>query len=86
MKEIENSLNVISSLETMKIICMIPVRKGSQRVTKKALRKIGSTTLIEQAITLSLQCFKPEDIYLNSDWEDMRDIASKYKIILLLQN
>lgn len=63
-----------------KLICMIPVRKGSERVKGKALRKIGDTTLIEQAISLSLTFFKPEDIYLNTNWQELKEISSKYKI------
>lgn len=63
-----------------RLICMIPVRKGSERVTGKALRKIGDTTLIEQAISLSLSFFNPEDIYLNTNWQQLSEIASKHKI------
>ena len=62
------------------LICMIPVRKGSQRVRGKALRKIGDTTLLEQAISLSLTFFKPEQVYLNTNWIDLKNISEKYKI------
>ena len=59
---------------------MIPVRKGSQRVKGKALRKIGNITLIEQAIQCALTYFKPSEIYLNTNWDDLEFFSSKYKI------
>lgn len=64
----------------MSLICMIPVRKGSQRVKGKALRKIGNITLIEQAIQCALTYFKPSEIYLNTNWDDLEFFSSKYKI------
>ena len=62
------------------IVCMIPVRKGSNRVPGKALRKIGDITLLEQSILLALTYFEPENIYLNTDWEDLNKIAKTHKI------
>ena len=59
---------------------MIPVRKGSRRVPRKALRKVGNTTLLEQAINLALTHFHPSKIYLNTDWLELQPIADKYKI------
>ena len=59
---------------------MIPVRKGSNRVPGKALRKVGNKTLLEQAITLALTKFPPSKIYLNTDWIELQPIANKYKI------
>ncbi len=59
---------------------MIPVRQGSQRVPKKALRKIGDITLLEQAIELSLTFFSSRDVYLNTDWKYLLKYANKYEI------
>lgn len=69
-----------------KLICMIPVRKGSKRVPGKALRKIGNITLVEQAITLALTYFKPENIFLNTDWEELKKITEKYQISFYKRN
>ena len=59
---------------------MIPVRKGSKRVPKKALRKIGDISLLEQAIELSLSFFSANDVYLNTDWIELKTFCNKYKI------
>lgn len=63
-----------------RIVCMIPVREGSQRIKNKALRKIGGRTLLEQAIKLSLTYFNPEDVFLNTDWLGLEEISNEYKI------
>lgn len=68
------------------IVCMIPVRKGSNRVPGKALRKIGDITLLEQSILLALTYFEPENIYLNTDWEDLNKIAKTHKINFYKRN
>ena len=62
------------------VICMIPVREGSQRIKNKALRKVGGRTLLEQAIRLSLTYFKRDKVFLNTDWLELERIANKYKI------
>ena len=62
------------------LCCMIPVRKGSQRIPGKALRKVGDLSLLEQAITLALTFFPSTNIYLNTDWTDLEVISKKYKI------
>lgn len=59
---------------------MIPVRRGSSRVPGKALRRIGNTTLLEQAIRLSLTYFSKESVFLNTDWDELEDYASSYGI------
>ena len=64
----------------VKLICMIPARKGSRRVPGKALRKVGNTSLLEQAITLALTYFLPSQIYLNTDWDELKGLADQYKI------
>ena len=66
--------------------CMIPVRKGSRRVPGKALRKIGNLSLLEQSITLALTYFPPNDIYLNTDWEELKNISNSYKINFFKRN
>lgn len=59
---------------------MIPVRKGSKRVPGKALRKIGSETLLDIAIRQALSNFKPQQVYLNTNWLELREIADYYGI------
>tara|TARA_Y200000002_G_scaffold273797_1_gene228167 strand:- start:2602 stop:3279 length:678 start_codon:yes stop_codon:yes gene_type:complete len=59
---------------------MIPVRKGSQRVKGKALRKIGRITLLEQTIKCALTYFQPSDIYLNTNWDELKNFTKDYKI------
>jgi len=64
----------------MAVVCMIPVRKGSSRVPGKGLRVIGGITLLEQAIELALTFFKPSEVYLNTDWEELEPISREYNI------
>ena len=62
------------------MLCMIPVRAGSERGRGKALRSIAHTTLVEQAITLALTKFSPSSIYLNTNWDELESLANNYGI------
>lgn len=62
------------------MICMIPVRKGSTRVPGKALRMIGSRTLLEISIEKALTYYRSSQIFLNTDWDDLLPVAESYNI------
>jgi CMP-N-acetylneuraminic acid synthetase len=56
-------------------ICMIPVRKGSERLAKKNYLKIGSLTILEIAIAKAIQSKAFDHIFINSDDPSLEEIA-----------
>lgn len=64
----------------MKTVCMIPARRGSKRVKKKALRLINGKPLISYIIETIKQCDCFDKIYLNSEAMIFKEIADEYGI------
>lgn len=62
------------------IICVIPVRMGSQRLNKKNLRNLGGIPLIIRAISKckKAKCF--DEIWVNSEHQVFGDIAKKEEV------
>lgn len=60
-----------------KIIALIPVRKGSQRVTDKNIRPFGNTNLLELKIRVLKKVESIDKIIVNTDSLEMAEIAKK---------
>ena len=63
-----------------KIVAMIPARLGSKRVPKKNLRLLNGKPLIAYCIETAKESGVFDEIYINSEAEIFRDIASDYGI------
>ena len=61
----------------MKIVGMIPARIGSKRVKKKNLRLIDGLPLIQYIINSAKESTYLDEIYLNSESTEFREIAIK---------
>ena len=71
--------------KTMKNVCMIPVRAGSQRLKRKNYLKINDTHIFELAIIKAIKSKKFDDIYINSEDIKLEKYAKKYKIKFYLR-
>ncbi len=60
----------------MKIVAMIPARMGSKRVKNKNLRMINGKPLVQYIIDAAKGCSLFDEIYLNSEALDFKDIAT----------
>lgn len=70
--------------ELGKVVVNIPARAGSKRVRAKNLRDLCGEPLLSYAVKCALQCINAEDVYVNSDSEDMLKVgtdlgASRYQ-------
>lgn len=63
-----------------KIIAMIPVRLGSQRVPKKNLRILCGKPLVAHIIEAAVSSQVFDEIYINSESEVFKEITDSYKI------
>jgi CMP-N-acetylneuraminic acid synthetase/quercetin dioxygenase-like cupin family protein len=63
-----------------KVVAMIPARLGSKRVPKKNLRLLNGKPLIAYCIETAKKSGVFDEIYINSEAEIFRDIASDYDI------
>ncbi len=61
----------------MKIACIVPVRKGSQRVPHKNTRRFGDTTLLEHKLKI-LTDIEGLDVIVNTDCEYATTIAEQF--------
>jgi CMP-N,N'-diacetyllegionaminic acid synthase len=61
--------------EDLKIIAIIPVRKGSQRVKNKNIKPFGDTNLLELKIGVLKKIDNIEKIIVNTDSYEMAEIA-----------
>lgn len=61
--------------EKSKIVAIIPVRKGSQRVINKNIKPFGDTNLLELKIRVLKKIENIEKIIVNTDSYDMAEIA-----------
>ena len=61
-------------------IAMVPVRKGSERLSSKNYKLLGDFTIFEHAI---LKCKKTnlfDVIYLNSEDKELKSFAEKHQV------
>lgn len=59
-----------------KVVICIPARAGSKRVKAKNLRDLCGRPLLSYSINSAKQCFPHKDIYVNSDSEQMLELAT----------
>lgn len=64
----------------MRIVAVIPIRKGSQRVQDKNIRSFADTTLLNLKIETLLQSQIFDEIIVNTDSEEAIAIATKYGV------
>ena len=70
----------------MKIVCMIPARLGSQRVKCKNIRYLKDKPLIQYVIDAVKKLKIFDKIYINSEDEIFKNIATKNKINFYKRN
>lgn len=63
-----------------KLIAVIPVRKGSQRIPGKNLKPFSNTTLLEIKINQLKKIDAIDEIIVNSDWDEALEIAKKLNV------
>jgi CMP-N-acetylneuraminic acid synthetase len=64
----------------MKLIAMVPVRKGSQRVKSKNTKDFGGTTLLDLKLEVLKTLHNLDGIYVSTDCEICMEIADKQGI------
>lgn len=64
----------------MKIKALIPVKSGSQRVSNKNIRPFAGSTLLDIKIQTLLNVKELNGIVVNSNSDEMLEIASKYGV------
>jgi len=64
----------------MKLKVIVPARKGSKRLLNKNILKLKNKPLIQYTIELADQVFDTDDIWVNSDCEEIEKICSDLKI------
>ena len=64
----------------MKYIVEIPVRLGSKRVPKKNIRLLNGKPMVAYAIEAAKKSKFVDEVYLNSEGEVLKKLASEYKI------
>ena len=62
--------------------CMVPVRKGSERLLKKNYLKIGDSSVLELALTKAIHAKVFDKIVLNTDDPNLEELALKLGIDL----
>lgn len=55
----------------MKIVCLIPVRAGSQRLKKKNFLKINGESLVKRAVRKAVESKVFDHVYINSESEEL---------------
>ena len=66
-------------------ICMIPVRKGSQRLAKKNYLQINGNTVYEMAIEKALSVKLFDKVVLNTDDPTLESVVAKFGIDFYLR-
>lgn len=69
-----------------KIVICIPARAGSKRVKAKNLRDLCGRPLLSYSISSAKECFAAEDIYVNSDSEEMLELATNLGVSIYRRN
>ena len=67
-------------------ICMVPVRKGSERLAKKNYLKIGSSTILEIAIAKAIRSKVFDRIVINSDDPTLEEVAIRLNVNFYLRD
>lgn len=67
-------------------ICMLPVRKGSERLAKKNYLKIGHSTILEIAIAKAIHIEAFDRIVINSDDPDLEEVALRLGVDFYLRD
>jgi len=62
----------------MKVVAVIPIRSGSQRVKDKNLRKFGDTTLMELKIKNLLEVPELDQVIVNTNSEEAINIVKAH--------
>lgn len=65
--------------------CMVPVRKGSERLLKKNYLKIGDSSVLELALTKAIHAKVFDKIVLNTDDPNLEELALKLGIDFYLR-
>ena len=63
----------------MKVIAIIPARKGSKGLPGKNIKPLKGKPLIAHSIEKALEAKYIEDVYISTDCEKIAKIAKKYK-------
>jgi CMP-N-acetylneuraminic acid synthetase len=61
-----------------KLTAVVAVRKGSQRIKNKNIRKFGGSSLLERKLDLLNKVTSIDEIIVNSDCDKMLTIGEKY--------
>lgn len=64
----------------MKYKVIIPARKGSKRLPGKNLKVLNNKPLIKYSIDYALNYFDKDDIWVNSDCEQILSFASNINV------
>ena len=67
-------------------ICMVPVRKGSERLAKKNYLKIGHSTILEIALNKAIKSKAFDRIFINSDDPNLEEVASRLGVNFYLRD
>lgn len=67
-------------MEYNDVIVVIPARKNSKRLKGKNLRELRGKPLISHTIEYALEFIDKKNIWVNSDDEQVIELANKYKI------
>ena len=71
---------VVKFNSQQKIVAVVAVRAGSQRVPKKNIRKFHDTNLLELKLKVLINCKQIDEIIVNSDSEEMLEIGQKFNV------
>ena len=63
-----------------KIIALVPVRKGSERVKNKNIKPFGDTSLLKLKLEILKRVSGIDEIIVNSDCEDMLKLAKEDQV------
>ena len=67
-------------------ICMIPARKGSERLAKKNYLKIGDLTVLEIALQKAIKSKAFDRVVVNSDDPNLEEISNKHGVNFYLRS
>ena len=71
---------VVKFNSQQKIVAVLAVRAGSQRVPEKNIRKFHDTNLLELKLNVLTRCKQIDEIVVNSDSEEMLEIGRKFNV------
>ncbi len=67
-------------------ICMVPVRKGSERLAKKNYLKIGRSTILEIALAKAIHSKAFDRVVINSDDPNLEELALRLGVDFYLRD